>query len=102
MLALLDNRITKTRYGQIFFDSLPRLRVHHQARGRREVFQITCLKFPWNRLSPPATRCAITKGKCENVHGHNFKVQVIIEGEELDDTGHAGGFYRRESSPCAP
>ena len=23
MLALLDNRITKQRYGQIFFDSLP-------------------------------------------------------------------------------
>jgi ATP-dependent DNA helicase DinG len=23
VLALLDNRITKTRYGQIFFDSLP-------------------------------------------------------------------------------
>ena len=27
------------------------------------------------------------KGKCENVHGHNFKVQVRIEGERLDDTG---------------
>ena len=27
------------------------------------------------------------KGKCENVHGHNFKVQVVIEGEKLDDTG---------------
>jgi 6-pyruvoyltetrahydropterin/6-carboxytetrahydropterin synthase len=27
------------------------------------------------------------KGKCENVHGHNFKVRVIIEGERLDDTG---------------
>jgi 6-pyruvoyltetrahydropterin/6-carboxytetrahydropterin synthase len=27
------------------------------------------------------------KGKCENVHGHNFKVQVTIEGEKLDDTG---------------
>ena len=27
------------------------------------------------------------KGKCENVHGHNFKVQVTIEGETLDDTG---------------
>jgi len=27
------------------------------------------------------------KGKCENVHGHNFKVQVVIEGERLDDTG---------------
>ena len=27
------------------------------------------------------------KGACENVHGHNFKVQVTIEGERLDDTG---------------
>ena len=27
------------------------------------------------------------KGKCENVHGHNFKVQVVIEGEKLDETG---------------
>jgi len=27
------------------------------------------------------------KGRCENVHGHNFRVQVVIEGERLDDTG---------------
>ncbi len=27
------------------------------------------------------------KGKCENVHGHNFRVQVKIEGERLDETG---------------
>jgi 6-pyruvoyltetrahydropterin/6-carboxytetrahydropterin synthase len=27
------------------------------------------------------------KGKCENVHGHNFKVQVRIEGQRLDGTG---------------
>jgi 6-pyruvoyltetrahydropterin/6-carboxytetrahydropterin synthase len=27
------------------------------------------------------------KGKCENVHGHNYKVQVIVRGEKLDDTG---------------
>jgi 6-pyruvoyltetrahydropterin/6-carboxytetrahydropterin synthase len=27
------------------------------------------------------------KGKCENVHGHNFKVRVVIEGEKLDETG---------------
>ena len=27
------------------------------------------------------------KGKCENVHGHNFKVRVTIEGQRLDDTG---------------
>jgi 6-pyruvoyltetrahydropterin/6-carboxytetrahydropterin synthase len=27
------------------------------------------------------------KGACENVHGHNFKVLVTIEGERLDDAG---------------
>jgi 6-pyruvoyltetrahydropterin/6-carboxytetrahydropterin synthase len=27
------------------------------------------------------------KGKCENVHGHNFRVQVKIDGDRLDDTG---------------
>ena len=27
------------------------------------------------------------KGGCENVHGHNFKVQVVLAGERLDDTG---------------
>jgi 6-pyruvoyltetrahydropterin/6-carboxytetrahydropterin synthase len=27
------------------------------------------------------------KGACENVHGHNFKVQVTMEGAALDQTG---------------
>jgi 6-pyruvoyltetrahydropterin/6-carboxytetrahydropterin synthase len=27
------------------------------------------------------------KGRCENVHGHNFRVQVKIQGERLDQTG---------------
>jgi 6-pyruvoyltetrahydropterin/6-carboxytetrahydropterin synthase len=27
------------------------------------------------------------KGACENVHGHNWKVQVVIAGEKLDETG---------------
>jgi 6-pyruvoyltetrahydropterin/6-carboxytetrahydropterin synthase len=27
------------------------------------------------------------KGKCENVHGHNYKVQLRILGNELDQTG---------------
>jgi 6-pyruvoyltetrahydropterin/6-carboxytetrahydropterin synthase len=27
------------------------------------------------------------RGKCENVHGHNYRVQVGIEGEQLDATG---------------
>ena len=27
------------------------------------------------------------KGKCENPHGHNYKVRVTLEGAELDSTG---------------
>jgi len=27
------------------------------------------------------------RGKCENVHGHNYRVQVTIEGAELDAIG---------------
>ena len=27
------------------------------------------------------------KGKCENPHGHNYKVRVIVEGAELDSIG---------------
>ena len=27
------------------------------------------------------------KGKCENVHGHNYRVRVSIEGQQLDGIG---------------
>ena len=27
------------------------------------------------------------KGKCENVHGHNYRVQITVEGQELDSNG---------------
>jgi 6-pyruvoyltetrahydropterin/6-carboxytetrahydropterin synthase len=27
------------------------------------------------------------KGKCENLHGHNYKVRVTLAGKELDATG---------------
>jgi len=27
------------------------------------------------------------KGKCENVHGHNYKVRVTLEGPDLDSIG---------------
>jgi 6-pyruvoyltetrahydropterin/6-carboxytetrahydropterin synthase len=26
-------------------------------------------------------------GKCENVHGHNYRCQLTVEGRELDQTG---------------
>jgi len=27
------------------------------------------------------------KGKCENAHGHNYKVQVMVTGSQLNSTG---------------
>jgi len=27
------------------------------------------------------------RGKCENVHGHNYKVEVKVQGEQLDAAG---------------
>src|SRR4029079_13876216 len=27
------------------------------------------------------------KGKCENLHGHNYKVQVYVRGAQLDHIG---------------
>ena len=27
------------------------------------------------------------RGKCENVHGHNYRCQVTMEGEQLDSIG---------------
>ena len=27
------------------------------------------------------------RGKCENVHGHNYRVQVGVAGSELDENG---------------
>jgi len=27
------------------------------------------------------------RGKCENPHGHNYKVRVTLQGERLDETG---------------
>jgi 6-pyruvoyltetrahydropterin/6-carboxytetrahydropterin synthase len=26
-------------------------------------------------------------GKCEDLHGHNYKIRVVLQGQELDDTG---------------
>jgi 6-pyruvoyltetrahydropterin/6-carboxytetrahydropterin synthase len=26
-------------------------------------------------------------GKCEDLHGHNYKVRVVLEGQELDSSG---------------
>jgi len=27
------------------------------------------------------------KGKCENLHGHNYKIEIFVRGRELDNIG---------------
>ncbi|MFH1622680.1 MAG: 6-carboxytetrahydropterin synthase QueD [Candidatus Omnitrophota bacterium] len=34
------------------------------------------------------------KGKCEDLHGHNWKVEVFIENENLDDIGMVADFKK--------
>lgn len=33
------------------------------------------------------------KGKCENLHGHNWKVQVVVTAEKLNEIGLAIDFH---------
>jgi 6-pyruvoyltetrahydropterin/6-carboxytetrahydropterin synthase len=37
------------------------------------------------------------KGKCENLHGHNYKVEVYVRGEELDEIGMLVDFTQLKS-----
>jgi 6-pyruvoyltetrahydropterin/6-carboxytetrahydropterin synthase len=32
------------------------------------------------------------RGKCENVHGHNYRVRVLVRGEKLDPVGMLADF----------
>lgn len=34
------------------------------------------------------------RGKCENVHGHNYRVRVTVEGSQLDGIGLLVDFVR--------
>jgi 6-pyruvoyltetrahydropterin/6-carboxytetrahydropterin synthase len=34
-----------------------------------------------------AHRLAMVGEKCENLHGHNWKIEVVVSGENLDDAG---------------
>ncbi len=37
------------------------------------------------------------KGACENVHGHNFRVRVTIQGEQLNELGFLVDFVLLDS-----
>ena len=31
-------------------------------------------------------------GKCENIHGHNYTVEIYLQGEKLNETGYVMDF----------
>ena len=41
-------------------------------------------------------------GKCENLHGHNYRVQVGMEGPELDETGLLYDFAKLKNNCALP
>jgi 6-pyruvoyltetrahydropterin/6-carboxytetrahydropterin synthase len=38
------------------------------------------------------------RGKCENLHGHNYKVRVTVHGEELNSIGLLADFTELKSA----
>lgn len=40
-----------------------------------------------------AHRLIFYDGKCENLHGHNYKVEIFIQKEKLNNIGLAMDFY---------
>ena len=85
VLVLLDNRITKQRYGQVFFDSLPDYGFTTRLETWRSfsMFEVTI-----EETFAAGHALRNYKGKCENVHGHNYRCQVIAgEATKLDDIG---------------
>ncbi|MEO8662731.1 MAG: 6-carboxytetrahydropterin synthase QueD [Bryobacteraceae bacterium] len=36
-------------------------------------------------------------GRCENIHGHNYRVRVLLEGDRLDGTGLLVDFLEVEA-----
>jgi 6-pyruvoyltetrahydropterin/6-carboxytetrahydropterin synthase len=39
-------------------------------------------------------------GKCEDLHGHNYKVRVVVAGKELDSTGLLYDFVHLKQVVC--
>src|SRR3954470_20450709 len=38
------------------------------------------------------------RGKCENVHGHNYRCQVTVQGDQLDEIGLLVDFVELKKS----
>jgi 6-pyruvoyltetrahydropterin/6-carboxytetrahydropterin synthase len=61
--------------------------------GRKGYFELQFLKMPGffevmiERNFSSAHQLRGYKGKCENLHGHNYKIEIFAKGEELNNIG---------------
>ena len=101
ILSILDNRIRRMHYGKIFLESLPEYTTTQdlaevarfmedpmrnsaafaRIKGRR-MYEISV-----DETFAAAHNLRDYQGKCEDLHGHNYKVRVVLAGKELDSTG---------------
>ena len=116
ILAILDNRIRRMQYGKIFLESLPaygrtqdlaelsgscrasdkpslksamqkRNRSANVAQGSRSETSQSMFQVSVEETFSAGHALRGYKGKCENLHGHNYRVRVTLEGPELDSIG---------------
>ena len=104
ILAILDNRIQRMQYGKIFLESLPEYATTQdlaevarfmedapiselaKARGAsvepdsKDIRQTACTKSALTKTFAAAHNLRDYKGKCEDLHGHNYKVRVTVAG----------------------
>ena len=103
VLALLDSRIERMPYGKIFYGVAAAIRQDPRPAGCGEILEqigpaVSRRQTAWYQgtsmfqvsveetfSSGHALRGY--RGKCENVHGHNYRVRVTIEGPQLDSIG---------------
>ncbi len=95
VLVLLDNRITQQRYGQVFSTACPTT--------RSACSLATWRSFSMFEVSVEHTFAAghalrHYKGKCENVHGHNYRRAGDCARRKVDHHRHAGRFRRAETA----
>ncbi len=104
MLAILDNRIQRMQYGKIFLESLPEYSLTRdiaEVQRLHEGAEPGPISLPGLGSINPKTMYEVSveetfsaghalrgyKGKCENPHGHNYRVRVNVAGERLDSIG---------------
>ena len=117
ILAILDDRIWRMRYGKIFLESLPeyattqdidevaRFMENAPTSGtdcnplsglRLKGSQAHMYEMSVDEEFAAAHNLRNYKGKCEDLHGHNYKVRVTVAGPELDSVGFALRFRAGE------